>query len=88
MNEVKHNPLSYLSLVGIFLISVGITISIYVVNEWFKSIDHIPLTILATLLIGMGMGVLIMISISELMVYQHKENMHMIRQIINEKEKK
>jgi len=88
MNEVKHKPLSYLILVGIFLISVGITIGIYVANEWFKGIDHIPLTILDTLLIVMGIGVLIMVGISELMVSLHEENMHMIRQIINEKEKK
>ncbi|MFQ6054394.1 MAG: S-layer glycoprotein N-glycosyltransferase AglJ, partial [Methanosarcinales archaeon] len=43
-----HNPLFYFGVIGaIFLIS-GIGIGIYIVQEWFKGIDHIPLTILAT----------------------------------------
>jgi len=52
-----HNPLFYFGMMGGILTVSGIIIGIYVVNEWFKRIDHIPLTILATLLIVTGIQV-------------------------------
>jgi dolichol-phosphate mannosyltransferase len=58
------------------------------VDEWFKGIDHIPLTILATLLIVTGIQVFILMVVSDLMVSMHRENMHMMSKILKEKEKK
>jgi len=83
-----HNPLFYFGVIGSFLTISGIAIGIYVVDEWFKSIDHIPLTILATLLIVTGIQVFILMVVSDLMVSMHRENMHTMSKILKEKEKK
>lgn len=83
-----HNPLFYFGVIGGFLTLSGIAICIYVVDEWFKGIDHIPLTILATLLIVTGIQVFILMVVSDLMVSMHRENMHMMSKIMKEKEKK
>lgn len=83
-----HNPLFYFGVMGGFLTLSGMAIGIYVVDEWFKGIDHIPLTILATLLIVTGIQVFILMVVSDLMVSMHRENMHMMSKILKEKEKK
>jgi dolichol-phosphate mannosyltransferase len=83
-----HNPLFYFGMIGGILTVSGIALGIYVVNEWFKRIDHIPLTILATLLIVTGIQVFILMVVSDLMVSMHRENMHMMSKILKEKEKK
>ena len=83
-----HNPLFYFGVMGGFLTISGIAIGIYVVDEWFKNIDHIPLTILATLLIVTGIQVFILMVVSDLMVSMHRENMHMMSKILKEKEEK
>lgn len=82
-----HNPLFYFNIIGgVFLVS-GVLIGIYVVDEWFKNITHIPMTILATLLIVVGIQMFIFAILSDLIVSVHKENMHMIRRVLKEKEK-
>ncbi len=81
-----HNPLFYFNLIGGFLIAGGIAIGIYVVDEWFKNITHVPLTILATLLIVIGIQMFIFAVLSDLIVSVHKENMHIMRKILKEKE--
>ncbi len=82
-----HNPLFYFGVVGGLLILSGIATGIYVVDEWFKGINHIPMTILATLLIVIGIQVFILMVLSDLMVSMHRENMHMMRKILKDKEK-
>jgi len=83
-----HNPLFYFGVMGGFLTISGLAVGIYVVDEWFKNIDHIPLTILATLLIVTGIQVFILMVVSDLMVSMHRENIHMMSKILKEKEKK
>ncbi len=82
-----HNPLFYFGIMGVFLTLSGIAVGIYVVNDWFKGINRIPMTILATLLIITGIQVFILMVISDLMVSIHRENMHMLSKILREKEK-
>ncbi len=82
-----HNPLFYFNLIGGFLIVSGIAIGIYVVDEWLKNITHVPLTILSTLLIVTGIQMFIFAIMSDLIVSMHKENMHMMRKLLKEKEK-
>jgi len=75
-----HNPLFYFGVIGaIFLIS-GIGIGIYIVQEWFKGIDHIPLTILATILIISGFQLFIFGLIGDLIASLHKELMRAIKE--------
>ncbi len=82
-----HNPLFYFNIIGGLLTLSGIGIGVYVVNEWLKDITHIPLTILATLLIITGIQMFIFALLSDLVVSMHRENMHTMRKLLKEKEK-
>ncbi|MCX9083813.1 MAG: S-layer glycoprotein N-glycosyltransferase AglJ [Candidatus Methanoperedens sp.] len=82
-----HNPLFYFNLIGVLLSATGFLVGIYVVNEWLKNITHVPLTILATLLIVTGILMFIFAVLSDLIVSLHKENMHTMRKILKEIEK-
>ncbi len=82
-----HNPLFYFGMIGGFLFLGGTAIGIYIVNEWLNGITHIPLTIFATLLIVIGIQVFILMILSDLLVTMHRENMHVMRKILKEKEK-
>ena len=82
-----HNPLFYFNLIGGIITVSGIAIGIYVVDEWLKEITHIPLTILATLLIVTGIQMFIFALLSDLVVSMHRENMHTMRKLLKEKEK-
>ncbi len=82
-----HNPLFYFNLIGGLLTVSGIAVGVYVTDEWLKNITHIPLTILATLLIVTGIQMFIFAILSDLIVSMHRENMHMMRKILKEKEK-
>ena len=81
-----HNPLFYFNIIGAFLLIIGVAVGIYVVDEWLRDITHIPLTILATLLIVIGIQMFIFAILSDLIVSVHKENMHMMRKVLKEKE--
>lgn len=83
-----HNPLFYFNLIGALLSASGVLVGIYVVNEWLKSITHVPLAILATLLIVTGILMFIFAVLSDLIVSLHRENMHVMRKILKEMEKK
>lgn len=80
-----HNPLFYFNIIGGLLIISGMAVGVYVVNEWLKDITHIPLTILATLLIVTGIQMFIFAILSDLIVSMHRENMHVMRKIMKAK---
>lgn len=82
-----HNPLFYFNLISGLLIIIGVIIGGYVVNEWIKNITHVPLTILATLFILTGIIMFIFSILSDLMVTMHRENMRIMRKILNKMEK-
>ena len=82
-----HNPLFYFNIIGGLLAISGTVVGIYVVDEWLKGINHIPLTILATLLIVTGIQMFIFAILSDLVVSMHRENMHVMRKILKEREK-
>lgn len=80
-----HNPLFYFNIIGAGSILVGIITGVYVVNEWLNNITHVPLSILATLFIVIGIQMFIFAILSDLIVSVHKENMRMLRKISKEK---
>ncbi len=82
-----HNPLFYFNVIGGFLSLLGVAVGFYVVDEWLKGIDHIPLTILATLLIVIGIQMFIFAILSDLIVSLHKENMRTMRKIQKDMER-
>lgn len=75
------NPLLYFGILGVFLGLIGTGIGIYVIIEWFKHIEHIPLTILTVLLIVVGFNVFMFGVLSDMMLTFHREVMDEIRQI-------
>ncbi|MDO9096789.1 MAG: S-layer glycoprotein N-glycosyltransferase AglJ [Candidatus Methanoperedens sp.] len=82
-----HNPLFYFNIIGGLLTISGMAVGIYVVDEWLKGITHVLLTILATLLIVTGIQMFIFAILSDLIVSMHRENMHVMRKVLKEKEK-
>ncbi len=82
-----HNPLFYFNLIGGFLTVSGLAVGIYVVDEWLIGINHIPMTILATLLIVTGIQMFIFAVLSDLIVSLNKENMRLMHKILKEKGK-
>jgi dolichol-phosphate mannosyltransferase len=83
-----HNPLFYFNIIGGLLFATGVLVGIYVVNEWLQDITHVPLSILATLLIVTGILMFIFAVLSDLIVSLHKENMHVMRKILKEMDTK
>ena len=74
-----HNPLIYFGIIGALFTLSGIAVGIYVVNEWFLGITHVPLTILATLLIIIGFQLFIFGLIANMIATLHQEAMREIR---------
>lgn len=74
-----YNPLLYFGLLGAVFMVLGTCVGVYVVLEWFKGITRIPMTILATLLIVMGVQMLIFGLLSDILSLFHKEVMREFR---------
>jgi dolichol-phosphate mannosyltransferase len=68
-----NNPMFYFGLIGIFIMIIGILTGIYVLLEWFKGIDHLPLTVLTVLLIVVGFQVFMFGVISDMLLTYHRE---------------
>jgi dolichol-phosphate mannosyltransferase len=68
-----NNPMFYFGMMGLFTSLLGILTGIYVVLEWFRNIDHIPLTILTVLLIVVGIEIFMFGMISDMLLVFHRE---------------
>ncbi len=79
-----NNPLFYFGLIGILLMCIGFGTGIYVLLEWLKQIEHLPLTILTMLFIVVGFEVFMFGVISDLLLSYHREilrEMHELREL-------
>ncbi len=74
-----QNPLLYFGILGAVFVVFGTCVGIYVVLEWFKGVTRIPMTILATLLIVMGVQMFIFGLLSDILSLFHKEMMRELR---------
>ncbi len=77
-----HNPMIYFGMLGMLSMISGIGVGIYVVNEWFRNVTHVPLTILATLLVIAGLQLFIFGSIANMIVALHYKTVREIRRNI------
>lgn len=68
-----NNPLFYFGLMGVFTTILGMLVGIYVLLEWFRNIEHIPLTILTVLLIVVGIEIFMFGMISDMLLVFHRE---------------
>jgi dolichol-phosphate mannosyltransferase len=68
-----NNPMFYFGMMGVFTSILGILVGIYVLLEWFRNIEHIPLTILTVLLIVVGIEIFMFGMISDMLLVFHRE---------------
>jgi len=67
------NPLFYFGLIGLVIMTTGLFSGIYVLLEWFRQIEHLPLTILTVLLIIAGFQIFMFGILSDMMLAMHRE---------------
>ena len=75
-----NNPLFYFGCIGLIPFIIGIFLSIYVVFEWIRGIDHVPLMIACTLFIILGIQLTMMALFADLFLAYHREVLLEIRQ--------
>jgi dolichol-phosphate hexosyltransferase len=80
-----NNPMFYFGLIGVIIMIGGIVTGIYVLSEWLKHIDHLPLTVLTVLLIVVGFQIFMFGVISDMLLGYHREMMHEIHFLYNQK---
>ncbi len=74
-----HNPMFYFGMIGTIFILSGLVTGTYVVDQWFKGITRIPMTVLTALLIMSGFQMFVLGMLSDLMVSMHMEIMRLLR---------
>ncbi|MHC1588628.1 MAG: S-layer glycoprotein N-glycosyltransferase AglJ [Methermicoccaceae archaeon] len=70
---IAHNPMFYFGLMGVILLLVGFGLGAYVVYDWLRGIEHVPLTILTIMVVLAGVQVLIFGMLGNLVVVLHRE---------------
>jgi glycosyltransferase (TIGR04182 family) len=80
-----NNPMFYFGMMGVFTSVLGILTGIFVLLEWLKGIDHIPLTILTVLLIVVGIEIFMFGVISDMLLVFHREIIHEIQILQSQK---
>ncbi|MDD1678530.1 MAG: S-layer glycoprotein N-glycosyltransferase AglJ [Methanomicrobiales archaeon] len=83
-----NNPLFYFGLIGVILFAGGAVTGVYVLLEWFKDIEHLPLTILTLLLITLGFEMVMFGVIGDMMLAFHREIQLEIQEIRLQQQKK
>jgi dolichol-phosphate hexosyltransferase len=68
-----NNPMFYFGLIGVIMIIGGLGIGIYVILEWLRHIEHLPLTLLTVLLIVVGFEIFMFGVISDMLLAYHRE---------------
>jgi glycosyltransferase (TIGR04182 family) len=68
-----NNPMFYFGLIGVIMIIGGLGIGIYVILEWLRHIEHLPLTLLTVLLIVVGFEIFMFGVISDMLLVYHRE---------------
>ncbi len=74
-----YNPMLYLSLIGAAFVLAGLIVGIYVTIDWFKGINHLPLTVLTALLTITGVQIFIFGYLSDMIVQVQREMLRELR---------
>ncbi|HEY3273271.1 MAG TPA: S-layer glycoprotein N-glycosyltransferase AglJ [Methanocella sp.] len=74
-----YNPMLYFTVVSFISMGIGMLLGLYIVMDWFKHIDHLPLTILATLLIIFGLQIFIFGYLIDMIFLSQREMLREIR---------
>ena len=76
-----NNPIFYFGIIGLFISLAGGITGVYVILEWLKNIEHLPLTILTVLLITIGFQIFMFGVISDMLLGFHRETINLIEQL-------
>ncbi|MFA6226709.1 MAG: S-layer glycoprotein N-glycosyltransferase AglJ [Methanoregula sp.] len=68
-----NNPMFYFGMIGLFTTLLGLLVGVYVLIQWMRNIEHIPLTILTVLLIVVGIEIFMFGMISDMLLIFHRE---------------
>jgi dolichol-phosphate mannosyltransferase len=74
-----YNPIFYFGLFGVLFILIGTISGIYVLFDWLKGVEHIPLSIFTTLIIISGIQMFVFGLIGNLVLALQKEMMKELR---------
>lgn len=77
----SNNPMFYFGLIGVIIMIAGIVTGTYIISEWFKGVDHLPLTVLTVLLVVVGFQVFMFGVISDMLLGYHREVMYELQQL-------
>lgn len=80
-----HNPMFYFGIIGYISILAGLFTGTFVVSEWIEGTDHIPLTILTTLLIIFGLQMFIFGTLSDFILTLHRQTVQLIIEMNKQK---
>jgi len=78
-----NNPIFYFGIIGLFISLAGGITGVYVILEWLKNIEHLPLTILTVLLITIGFQIFMFGVISDMLLGFHRETLHQLEELQN-----
>ena len=76
-----NNPIFYFGIIGLFISLAGGIPGVYVILEWLKNIEPLPLTILTVLLITIGFQIFMFGVISDMLLGFHRETINLIEQL-------
>lgn len=80
-----NNPLFYFGLIGLLFFIAGGSIGIYIVVDWFRNIDHIPLTMLTVTLIIVGVQIVMFGIQADIQLANQREFLHEIQKLRKER---
>ncbi|MCQ8894482.1 MAG: S-layer glycoprotein N-glycosyltransferase AglJ [Methanolinea sp.] len=76
-----NNPLFYFGLIGLLIMAAGLFTGVYVILEWLRQVEHLPLTILTVLLVIAGFQIFMFGILSDMMLALHREVMSEINDL-------
>lgn len=76
-----NNPLVYFGLIGVILMLAGFITGAYVLFDWFRHIEHLPLTVLTVLFISVGFQVFMFGVISDMILAYHRDVIREIQRL-------
>jgi len=71
-----NNPIFYFGFIGMIITVLGIFTGVYVVTEWLRGVERVPMTILTVLLIMVGFEIFMFGIISDIILAFHREVLH------------
>jgi len=81
----RSNPMFYFGMIGGVITIVGAVTGIYVLYEWLRGIEHLPLTILTALLVMGGLQVFMFGILSDIMLANQQELRREIQSLKNQR---